>query len=63
MEALMEIARQAALAEGRMTRRAIRPYLNQAGVPISHRRFAELQQQLYADPKLAHLPRPNSRRR
>jgi hypothetical protein len=46
-----------------MTRRALRPYLNEAGVPISNERFTELQQYLYADPKLAHLPRPGRRPR
>jgi hypothetical protein len=61
LEQLLQIARQAALAEGRMTRRALRPYLNQAGVPISNERFTELQQRLYADPALAHLPRPRRR--
>jgi hypothetical protein len=57
----LSIAREAALTEGRMTRRALRPYLNQAGVPISNQRFTELQRRLYADPKLAHLPRPGRR--
>jgi hypothetical protein len=63
LEELLSIAREAALAEGRMTRRALRPYLNEAGVPISNERFTELQQYLYADPKLAHLPRPGRRPR
>jgi hypothetical protein len=61
LEELLSIAREAALTEGRMTRRALRPYLNQAGVPISNQRFTELQRRLYADPKLAHLPRPGRR--
>ncbi|WP_374204133.1 DUF2637 domain-containing protein [Streptomyces sp. HPF1205] len=63
LEELLSIAREAALAEGRMTRRALRPYLNQAGVPISNSRFTELQRRLYADPTLAHLPRPGRRTR
>jgi hypothetical protein len=63
LEELLAIAREAALAEGRMTRRALRPYLNEAGMPISNERFTELQQHLYADPKLAHLPRPGRRSR
>jgi hypothetical protein len=61
LEELLSIARKAALSEGRMTRRALRPYLNEAGVPISNRRFTELQRHLYADPTLAHLPRPGRR--
>jgi hypothetical protein len=63
LEELLSIAREAALSEGRMTRRALRPYLNEAGVPISNERFTELQQHLYADPTLAHLPRPGRRSR
>jgi hypothetical protein len=63
LEELLSIAREAALSEGRMTRRALRPYLNEAGVPISNERFTELQQHLYADPMLAHLPRPGRRSR
>lgn len=61
LEELLSIARKAALSEGRMTRRALRPYLNEAGVPISNGRFTELQRHLYADPALAHLPRPGRR--
>ena len=63
LEELLSIAREAALSEGRMTRRALRPYLNEAGVPISNERFTELQRHLYADPRLAHLPRPGRRSR
>lgn len=61
LEELLSIAREAALSEGRMTRRVLRPHLNEAGVPISNERFTELQRRLYADPTLAHLPRPGRR--
>ncbi|RSO07064.1 hypothetical protein DMH18_26595 [Streptomyces sp. WAC 06783] len=55
---LLPIARQAALEEGRMTRAALRPYLRERNIPISNERFRELQERLYADKALAHLPRP-----
>jgi hypothetical protein len=61
LEDLLSTARKAALAEGRMTRRALRPHLNNAGMSISNRRFTDLQRRLYADPALAHLPRPGKR--
>ncbi|MFJ9034527.1 DUF2637 domain-containing protein [Streptomyces sp. NPDC102274] len=57
MERLIEIARDGALREGRMTRRAIRPYLRAQEIRISNERFGELQSRLYQDETLAHLPR------
>lgn len=57
MERLVELARTAALAEGRMTRRVIRPYLRAQSIQISNERFTELQSRLHQDPALAHLPR------
>lgn len=57
-EVKVEVARQAALAEGRMTRRAIRPHLRDHGITVSNELFSELQTHLYGDPTLAHLPRP-----
>ncbi|MGW6457686.1 DUF2637 domain-containing protein [Streptomyces sp. NPDC055078] len=58
MEQLVEIARNAALAEGRMTRRVLRPYLRAQDIQISNERFSTLQTLLQQDPALAHLPRP-----
>ncbi|WP_435124504.1 DUF2637 domain-containing protein [Actinacidiphila sp. bgisy144] len=55
---VVTVARQAALAEGRMTRRAIRPHLRSRGISVSNENFAALQAHLYTDPALAHLPRP-----
>ncbi|MEU9735190.1 DUF2637 domain-containing protein [Streptomyces sp. NPDC048002] len=56
-ETKVEVARQAALESGRMTRRVIRPHLRRNNITISNEGFRKLQAQLYADPKLAHLPR------
>ncbi|MDO0936514.1 DUF2637 domain-containing protein [Streptomyces sp. DG2A-72] len=56
-EVKVEVARKAALAEGRMTRRAIRPHLRRHNIKVSNELFAELQAHLYEDPTLAHLPR------
>lgn len=56
-EVKVEVARQAALEAGRMTRRVIRPHLRRHNITISNEGFRKLQAQLYADPKLAHLPR------
>ncbi|WP_189879271.1 DUF2637 domain-containing protein [Streptomyces bluensis] len=56
-EVKVEVARKAALAEGRMTRRAIRPHLRKHNIKVSNELFSELQAHLYADPTLAHLPR------
>lgn len=56
-EVKVEVARKAALAEGRMTRRAIRPHLRKHNIKVSNELFGELQDHLYADPTLAHLPR------
>ncbi|MFI5982064.1 DUF2637 domain-containing protein [Streptomyces sp. NPDC051555] len=58
LEVLLPIAREAALAGGRMTRRVIGPYLREKNLPIGNERFAELQEVLYRDPALSHLPRP-----
>ncbi|MVO90239.1 DUF2637 domain-containing protein [Streptomyces sp. p1417] len=60
-EAKVAVARQAALAEGRMTRRAIRPHLRNANISVSNELFSDLQAALYADPTLAHLPRDTRR--
>ncbi len=57
----VDVARQAALHEGLMSRRAIRPHLRRNNISISNEGFRKLQDQLYADPELAHLPR-NRRR-
>ena len=62
-EAKVEVARKAALEEGRMTRRAIRPHLRNANITVSNEHFRVLQAQLYADPTLAHLPRDTRRAR
>ncbi|WP_246258955.1 hypothetical protein [Streptomyces typhae] len=62
-EAKVAVARQAALAEGRMTRRAIRPHLRNANISVSNELFSDLQAALYADPALAHLPRDTRRTR
>ncbi|ALO96741.1 hypothetical protein SHL15_5678 [Streptomyces hygroscopicus subsp. limoneus] len=62
-EAKVAVARQAALAEGRMTRRAIRPHLRKANITVSNELFSDLQAALYADPALAHLPRDTRRAR
>ncbi|GHJ40483.1 hypothetical protein Sm713_60920 [Streptomyces sp. TS71-3] len=53
----IEVARAAALAEGRMTRRAIRPHLREHGIKVSNELFSHLQAHLHTDPGLAHLPR------
>jgi hypothetical protein len=63
MDRLVELARTAALTEGRMTRRVIRPYLRAQSIQISNERFAELQGRLYQDPALAHLPRSQRKTR
>ncbi|WP_420716556.1 DUF2637 domain-containing protein [Streptomyces sp. H27-H1] len=63
LEVLVPIARDAALAGGRMTRRVIGPYLREQRLTISNERFRELQEVLYQDPELAHLPRPKRRTR
>lgn len=60
-EVKVEVARKAALREGLMSRRVIRPHLRRHNISISNEGFRELQDQLYADPALAHLPR-NRRR-
>ncbi|MFG3282055.1 DUF2637 domain-containing protein [Streptomyces sp. NPDC048111] len=62
-EVKVEVARKAALEEGRMTRRAIRPHLRNANISVSNEHFRVLQDQLYADPALAHLPRDTRRSR
>ncbi|MFE0138150.1 DUF2637 domain-containing protein [Streptomyces sp. NPDC059037] len=62
-EAKVEVARKAALEEGRMTRRAIRPHLRNANITVSNELFRNLQAALYADPTLAHLPRDTRRAR
>ncbi|GGU55618.1 hypothetical protein GCM10010211_20480 [Streptomyces albospinus] len=62
-EAKVKVARKAALAEGRMTRRAIRPHLRNANITVSNELFSDLQAALYADPTLAHLPRDTRRAR
>ncbi|MEV6723553.1 DUF2637 domain-containing protein [Streptomyces xanthochromogenes] len=62
-EAKIEVARKAALGEGRMTRRAIRPHLRNAGITVSNELFSDIQAALYADPTLAHLPRDTRRGR
>ncbi|MFF4256669.1 DUF2637 domain-containing protein [Streptomyces sp. NPDC001663] len=56
-ETKVEVARQAALEAGRMTRSVLRPHLRRHNITISNEGFSKLQAQLYADPKLAHLPR------
>ncbi|MET8658631.1 DUF2637 domain-containing protein [Streptomyces griseus] len=60
-EVKVEVARKAALEAGRMTRRAIRPHLRRNNITISNQGFRKLQAQLYADPRLAHLPRDTKR--
>lgn len=62
-EAKVEVARKAALEEGRMTRRAIRPHLRRNNISVSNELFSDLQAALYADPTLAHLPRDTRRAR
>ncbi|PKV84251.1 DUF2637 domain-containing protein [Streptomyces sp. TLI_146] len=62
-EAKVAVAREAALGEGRMTRRAIRPHLRNAGITVSNELFSDIQAALYADPALAHLPRDTRRAR
>ncbi|MFD9483351.1 DUF2637 domain-containing protein [Streptomyces sp. NPDC059991] len=62
-EAKVEVARNAALAEGRMTRRALRPHLRKAHITVSNELFSDLQAALYADPTLAHLPRDTRKAR
>jgi hypothetical protein len=56
-EVKVEVARQAALEAGRMTRSVLRPHLRRHNISISNEGFSKLQAQLYADPALAHLPR------
>ncbi|GAA2254521.1 hypothetical protein GCM10010232_49540 [Streptomyces amakusaensis] len=63
MERLVKLARTAALTEGRMTRRVIRPYLRAQSIQISNEKFGELQARLYEDPALAHLPRSQRKTR
>lgn len=60
---VIEVARQAALAEGRMTRRAIRPHLRNHGIRVSNEMFGDLQARLHTDPALQHLPRTPRRSR
>ncbi|MEU0253120.1 DUF2637 domain-containing protein [Streptomyces sp. NPDC006184] len=60
---VIEVARRAALAEGRMTRRAIRPHLREHGIKVSNELFSDLQARLHADPALAHLPRTTKKTR
>lgn len=62
-EVKVEVARKAALASGRMTRRVIRPHLRRNNITISNEGFRKLQAQLYADPGLAHLPRDTRKSR
>ncbi|MGW2476978.1 DUF2637 domain-containing protein [Streptomyces sp. NPDC001665] len=62
-EVKVEVAREAALEAGRMTRRVIRPHLRRNNITISNEGFRKLQDQLYADPALAHLPRDTRRSR
>ncbi|MFF3525235.1 DUF2637 domain-containing protein [Streptomyces sp. F41] len=62
-EVKVEVAREAALESGRMTRRVIRPHLRRNNITISNEGFRKLQAQLYADPGLAHLPRDTRRSR
>ncbi|WP_439940044.1 DUF2637 domain-containing protein [Streptomyces sp. BBFR115] len=60
---VIEVARQAALAEGRMSRRALRPHLREHGIKVSNELFSDLQARLHADPALAHLPRTTTKSR
>ncbi|MGW2034760.1 hypothetical protein [Streptomyces sp. NPDC001811] len=60
---VIEVARQAALAEGRMSRRALRPHLREHGIKVSNELFSDLQARLHADPALAHLPRTTKKTR
>ncbi|KPC62617.1 hypothetical protein ADL29_17805 [Streptomyces chattanoogensis] len=62
-EVKVEVARRAALQEGLMSRRIIRPHLRRNNISISNEHFRVLQDQLYADPALAHLPRDKRRSR
>ena len=62
-EVKVEVARKAALEEGRMTRRAIRPHLRRNNISVSNALFSDLQAALYADPTLAHLPRDTRKTR
>ncbi|MFG2564704.1 DUF2637 domain-containing protein [Streptomyces sp. NPDC048567] len=62
-EVKVEVAREAALEAGRMTRRVIRPHLRRNNITISNEGFRKLQDQLYADPALSHLPRDTRRSR
>ncbi|MFC5218854.1 DUF2637 domain-containing protein [Streptomyces coerulescens] len=62
-EVKVDVARKAALEEGRMTRRAIRPHLRRHNISVSNALFSELQAALYADPTLAHLPRDTRKTR
>ncbi|AJC55002.1 hypothetical protein GZL_02411 [Streptomyces sp. 769] len=62
-EVKVEVARRAALHEGLMSRRVIRPHLRRNNISISNESFRVLQDQLYADPTLAHLPRDKRRSR
>ncbi|WP_446038028.1 DUF2637 domain-containing protein [Streptomyces sp. SID1121] len=63
MEQLLKVAREGALKEGRMTRRALRPHLRKQNITISNERFSELQSRLYEDKALAHLPRSQKKTR
>lgn len=60
-EHILAVARKAALEEKRMTRRALRPHLREHQIRVSNENFTALQEQLVADPALAHLPRPARR--
>ena len=62
-EQIVEVARLAALEEGRLTRRAIRPHLRKRGIRVSNEAFSELQTHLYADQTLAHLPHSTKKAR
>ncbi|MGW2858309.1 DUF2637 domain-containing protein [Streptomyces sp. NPDC001205] len=62
-EVKVEVARKAALEEGRMTRAVLRPHLRNANITVSNALFSDLQAALYADPTLAHLPRDTRRAR
>ncbi|MEV6512931.1 DUF2637 domain-containing protein [Streptomyces sp. NPDC051642] len=60
-EVKVAFARQAALETGQMTRRAITTRLRDHGIAVSNEHFSDIQNHLYADPALAHLP-PSPRR-
>ncbi|MEV0469942.1 DUF2637 domain-containing protein [Streptomyces prunicolor] len=63
LEVKIAFARQAALEAGAMTRRAITPRLRGHGITVSNEHFSDIQDHLYADPALAHLPRSPRRPR